>query len=95
MKKNSKTGVKIISECRELMRGQVIHGNREKEQVLQSNGTIFKGVRILKKEENENVWKNGKKDSEHSVPGLGNKTNRSTLKIVVEKAAVAVAGQVG
>lgn len=31
MKKNSKTGVKIISECRELMRRQVIHGNREKE----------------------------------------------------------------
>lgn len=31
MKKNSKTGVKIIIECWGLMKRQVVHGNREGE----------------------------------------------------------------
>ena len=67
VKKNSKMGVKNISECKRLIRRQAVHGNREEELALESDGTNFKGVRLLKKEEDENVWKNGKKEGQSTL----------------------------
>lgn len=47
MQRNSKPGVKIISECKGLIKRQVIGSRREEESRIAFNSMHFKGVRCL------------------------------------------------